>query len=396
MSGLRKLNMMDFTTLIPVREKKIELANAEKLPETDSYKANQIAKALHPEVQNLVVSDVVDLNEDAKLYVLSPDSENGTKQLAYFSAGQYLSISLKIGSAVTSRPYSICSSPSESLKGIYKILVKRVSGGFVSDYILSNWTKGTKVKAFAPEGNFSYEPLRDAKNVIGVVGGSGISVFYSMAQAVFNGDEDFSLTILYGSKTEKDIILKKELDDIAAKCDKVKVVYVLSEEHDASYEHGFITADLIKKYKSSDEYSVFVCGPKVMYDFERTELEKLSIRKKFIRFELCGLYKNPEMYADFPKNKEGKYQLKVHTEGEVKTINCSSDETLLVAMEREGIAVPSRCRSGECGWCRSRLVSGEVFIPAENDGRRLADVQFGYVHPCVTYPVSDVSIELNH
>ena len=396
MSGLRKLNMMDFTTLIPVREKKIELANAEKLPETDSYKANQIAKALHPEVQNLVVSDVVDLNEDAKLYVLSPDSENGTKQLAYFSAGQYLSISLKIGSAVTSRPYSICSSPSESLKGIYKILVKRVSGGFVSDYILSNWTKGTKVKASAPEGNFSYEPLRDAKNVIGVVGGSGISVFYSMAQAVFNGDEDFSLTILYGSKTEKDIILKKELDDIAAKCDKVKVVYVLSEEHNASYEHGFITADLIKKYKSSDEYSVFVCGPKVMYDFERTELEKLSIRKKFIRFELCGLYKNPEMYADFPKNKEGKYQLKVHTEGEVKTINCSSDETLLVAMEREGIAVPSRCRSGECGWCRSRLVSGEVFIPAENDGRRLADVQFGYVHPCVTYPVSDVSIELNH
>lgn len=396
MSGLRKLNMMDFTTLIPVREKKIELANAEKLPETDSYKANQIAKALHPEVQNLVVSDVVDLNEDAKLYVLSPDSENGTKQLAYFSAGQYLSFSLKIGSAVTSRPYSICSSPSESLKGIYKILVKRVSGGFVSDYILLNWTKGTKVKASAPEGNFSYEPLRDAKNVIGVVGGSGISVFYSMAQAVFNGDEDFSLTILYGSKTEKDIILKKELDDIAAKCDKVKVVYVLSEEHNASYEHGFITADLIKKYKSSDEYSVFVCGPKVMYDFERTELEKLSIRKKFIRFELCGLYKNPEMYADFPKNKEGKYQLKVHTEGEVKTINCSSDETLLVAMEREGIAVPSRCRSGECGWCRSRLVSGEVFIPAENDGRRLADVQFGYVHPCVTYPVSDVSIELNH
>ena len=396
MSGLRKLNMMDFTTLIPVREKKIKLANAEKLPETDSYKANQIAKALHPEVQNLVVSDVVDLNEDTKLYVLSPDSENGTKQLAYFSAGQYLSISLKIGSAVTSRPYSICSSPSESLKGIYKILVKRVSGGFVSVYILSNWTKGTKVKASAPEGNFSYEPLRDAKNVIGVVGGSGISVFYSMAQAVFNGDEDFSLTILYGSKTEKDIILKKELDDIAAKCDKVKVVYVLSEEHNASYEHGFITADLIKKYKSSDEYSVFVCGPKVMYDFERTELEKLSIRKKFIRFELCGLYKNPEMYADFPKNKEGKYQLKVHTEGEVKTINCSSDETLLVAMEREGIAVPSRCRSGECGWCRSRLVSGEVFIPAENDGRRLADVQFGYVHPCVTYPVSDVSIELNH
>jgi hypothetical protein len=125
MSGLRKLNMMDFTTLIPVRESKIEAAKAEKLPEIDSYKANQIANALHPAVQNLVVSEVAEINADAKLYTLSPDSEKGCLKLAYFSAGQYLSIKLKIDAAITSRPYTICSSPSDSLKGIYKILVKR-------------------------------------------------------------------------------------------------------------------------------------------------------------------------------------------------------------------------------------------------------------------------------
>ena len=60
MSGLSKLNMMDFTTLIPVRESKIEAAKAQKLPENDTYKANQIAKALHPDVQKLIVSDVVE------------------------------------------------------------------------------------------------------------------------------------------------------------------------------------------------------------------------------------------------------------------------------------------------------------------------------------------------
>ena len=125
MSGLSKLNMMDFTTLIPVRESKIEAAKAQKLPENDAYKANQIAKALHPDVQNLIVSDVVELNADARLYTLTPDLEKGTKELAYFSAGQYLSISLQIGSAVTARPYSICSAPSESLNGVYKILVKK-------------------------------------------------------------------------------------------------------------------------------------------------------------------------------------------------------------------------------------------------------------------------------
>ena len=158
MSGLRKLNMMDFTTLIPVRESKIEAAKAEKLPEIDTYKANQIAKALHPAVQNLVVTEVAEINADAKLYTLSTDSEKGCLKLAYFSAGQYLSIKLKIDAAITSRPYTICSSPSDSLKGIYKILVKRAENGFVSDYILSNWTKGTKVTASEPCGNFIWEP----------------------------------------------------------------------------------------------------------------------------------------------------------------------------------------------------------------------------------------------
>ena len=396
MSGLSKLNMMDFTTLIPVRESKIEAAKAQKLPENDTYKANQIANALHPDVQNLIVSDVVELNADTRLYTLTPDSESGTQELAYFSAGQYLSISVKIGSAITARPYSICSAPSEALNGVYKILVKKAKDGFVSDYIISNWEKGTKVKASAPEGTFTFEPLRDEKNVIGIAGGSGISVFYSMAKAIQNGDEDFSLTIIYGSRTEKDILLKNELDELAEHCKKVKIVYVLSDEDSASFEHGFITADLIQKYKPDDSYSVFVCGPKEMYDFEKHELKMLGLKPKCIRFELSGLYKDPEKYMSFPKEKEGSYSLKICTADGEKTVVCTSKETLLVALERSGIETPSRCRSGECGWCRLRLVKGEVFIPEENDGRRLADIQFGYIHPCVSYPLSDITLELNH
>jgi len=120
MSGFRKLNMMDFTKLIPEREKRIEAAPANKLPELKSYKANQLAAALHPKIQKLIINDVIELNASAKLYVLVPDKEEGTLNTAYFSAGQYLSISFKIGSVITSRPYTICSSPAESLKGVYQ------------------------------------------------------------------------------------------------------------------------------------------------------------------------------------------------------------------------------------------------------------------------------------
>ena len=71
-----------------------------------------------------------------------------------------------------------------------------------------------------------------------------------------------------------------------------------------------------------------------------------------------------------------------------------ANEPLLVALERAGVLVDSRCRSGACGACRVRLVEGEVFVPETGDGRRWADKKFGYVHSCSTWPLSDCTIEV--
>ena len=96
----------------------------------------------------------------------------------------------------------------------------------------------------------------------------GITQFYSMACAVADGIEDFDLTILYGSRTKDTILLKEELEAVAARSNgRVKVVHVLSDEAAEGYEHGFITAELIRKYAGEEEYSLFLCGPKAMYDF---------------------------------------------------------------------------------------------------------------------------------
>jgi hypothetical protein len=35
-----------------------------------------------------------------------------------------------------------------------------------------------------------------------------------------------------------------------------------------------------------------------------------------------------------------------------------------------------------------------VFIPEETDGRRIADAKFGYIHPCCSYPLSDIEIHV--
>jgi NAD(P)H-flavin reductase len=392
MKELQNLRKIDFKDLKSVREKKISMAN-ETLCEYSFNKANQLADVLHPSIQHLVVSDIIEQNNEAKIYVLTRDTVKGTDRIAYFSAGQYISIFLKIDTIYTNHPFLICSSPNDSLKGFYKILVKQADCDVVSNYILQNWEIGTKIYASQPFGTFTYEYLRDAKKVIGIASDTGIAAFYSMAQAIRDGIEDFSLTILQCVKKGGDILLKFELDEISSCCNKINVDYISVEQNDE--DDAFVTSDVIKEYTTKEESSIFVCGNKSMCDNVKHELESLKIKRKFIRYAITDFYEDTKSIVGFPKEKLGnKYSLKLKCHGEVKDIECSSSKTLLYALEHGGIGVPSRCRNGACGYCRSILISGEVFIPEDNDGRRLADSRFGWIHPCVTYPLSDISIEV--
>ena len=390
---LKPLGVGPFLGQVKLREQKIAEASAE-LP-TSIYNANVLAKKLHPNVQYACITDIVD-HGDARSYTLAPDAEKGVEGLAYFRAGQYVSIALDIGEAKLNKPYTIRSCPRDALNGSYTITVKRTANGFASDYILDNWQTGTKVKLSAPLGEFYYQEMRDAKNVVALAGGSGITPFYSMAAAIADGTEDFNLTILYGSRTRDAILLGEELEAVAAASNgKVKIVHVLSHEECDGCETGFITAELIRKYAPDGDYSVYLCGPKAMYRFMDAELPKLGLKARRIRRELPGEYGDPTGDEKYPKDAAGKtYQITVLIRGESQTVSCRADQTLLDALEKAGIRAPSHCRSGECGWCHSRLVSGDVYIPEETDGRRLADKKFGWIHPCCSYPLSDVTLDV--
>ena len=387
-----KLNPMDFTKMTPTREAKIEAAPAKALPATDSYLPNKIAKALHPNKQYVKVAEVIEQSADTKTFWLEANPAKGTEALAWFSAGQYLSVSLEIGPMKLTRPYSLSSSPREALAGRYGLTIKRVEGGLASNYILDNWTVGTEVTVSEPLGVFTYEPLRDAKVIIGVAGGSGITPFRSLAKAIADGDEDAEMILLYGSRTLADAVFQDEFK--ALEGPKFKLVNVLSHETQEGCEHGFITAELIKKYAPSGDYSIFLCGPQAMYNFVDKEIATLNLRKKFIRHELFGEYFNPSKEADYPANVAPEVKITVRIAGNEQTITAPADTSILRSLEAAGIAAPAHCRSGECGWCHSRLISGEVYCPKSLDGRREADYLYGYIHPCCSFPLTDLVIEV--
>lgn len=395
-NNLKSLKSMKFLPMLSQRQARFKNATAE-LPNI-SDQATVIARALHPKRQYLRIESVVDRAEDCKSYILVPDSERGTTELAYFGAGKYLTVFETIEGMPVTRAYSISSSPKDALGGRYVLTIKLVDGGLMSRYIFDTWAVGTKVEVSAPSGNFEYQPLRDAKKVICLAGGSGITPFVSMANAINDGDEDFEMTLLYGSRTYDSILFREELDELSKKCDKIKVVHVLSDENTETpegTEKGFITAELIKKYAPTDEvYSVFLCGPQQMYAFVDKELEKLELEKKYIRHEMFGEFHNPATQEDYPAGVPESVRITVTIQDKTYIIKGLSSDSVMQTIEKNGLAVPARCRSGECGFCHSHLISGKVYVPKHLEYRRLADYKFGCIHPCCSFPLTDLEINV--
>ena len=387
-----KLDMLKFKNMKKVREQAIQAAPAREVK--GDFPINNNAKALHPDYVTLVVDEIIDRGAaNAKTYILR--SKDG-KALPYFRAGMYLNLKLELDGSLVTRSYSLCSSPKKALEGKYAITVRSNPGGFAADKLLAGLKVGDEVVSSCPQGFFYYEDLRDCPTVIGLAGGSGITPFLSMAEAIADGTEDFDLVLLFGSRDVDNILFKDELDALAKKTDKFKVVHVLSDSETEGYEHGFITAELIKKYApEGEDYSVFLCGPEGMYKFLKPEIAKLGLPERLFRRKLIDVTKSVWESEGYPAECRDKtFELTVRQGDNEYKIPCSANEPVLVAIERAGIKAPSRCRSGECGWCRSKLVSGTYFVPAENEMRRWADKEYGYIHPCSTFATSDMVLEV--
>ncbi len=365
---------------------------ASAAPETVDPIGN-VAREWHPGKLDLVVTDIRKASPTAKTVRFE---KAGGGKLPPFYAGQFIALDFEIDGKIVSRPYSISSAPFEARKdpGYVEITVRRSKGdGFIADFVNDGLKVGTTIKGNIGLGQFYYEPLRDAHHIMALAGGVGITPFASMAKEIANGTMDAELTILYGSVASNDIILKEEL--AALESDRVHVVNVLSgDEPGWTGERGFLSAELIKKYSKGDT-SYFICGPQVMYRFLREEIKKLDVPARRIRFEVFGQAKDITTFPGYPvEKKDETYTLTVMRGIHKDEIPAKATESLVVALERAGIRIETACRSGECGFCRTKVLSGEYYICPENDGRRMADRDFNYVHACAAYPLSDMTIKI--
>jgi ferredoxin len=75
-----------------------------------------------------------------------------------------------------------------------------------------------------------------------------------------------------------------------------------------------------------------------------------------------------------------------------RVIEASTDQTILEAAEAAGVELPFECRSGICGQCKTKVVSGEVVMEVQ-DALSAADRARGLVLACQARCLGDVVIE---
>lgn len=353
-------------------------------------RTREIIDRLHPDVLKLKVDEIITLNGNAKTFRFV--SETG--YLPPFEAGQYINVFVEIDGVRTSRPYSLSSSPKQ--RAYFEITVARIATGFVSDYFLDKVAIGDRFEANGPAGVFHYNPVFHSKKSVFLAGGSGITPFLSMSREILETGLDREIHLIYGSRTQEAALYAEEFEAMAKQHKNFSYELVVSDPGENSCYNGrtgFINADCIKDVVGSvDDNTFYICGPQIMNDFCVEELKKLNVPSRMVRREMFGSRQDIENEPGWPSNLTGKEEFTVKIDGE-KEIKARSGESLLNSLERAGIKMTVCCRSGECGLCRVKLVSGKVFAP-RGVLLRHADEKYAYIHSCKAFPIEDLEIRI--
>lgn len=111
-----------------------------------------------------------------------------------------------------------------------------------------------------------------------IAGGAGITPFIAIFKQLEKTHSIGNNKIIFANKAKEDIIDEERFRSLLGK----NFINILSNEKVAGYEHGFVSAELIKKYMSENVKYFYLCGPDPMMAAVEKHLASLGISKEFI------------------------------------------------------------------------------------------------------------------
>jgi predicted ferric reductase len=201
---------------------------------------------------------------------------------------QFVTFLASQGLPVEEHHFTISSSPTQT--GLHASTIK-ASGDFTS--LLGQVQPGDPVAVQAPFGRFSYLYHPQARDLVFIAGGIGITPLMSNLRHMRDTGADRRVLLLYANKTEADIVFKGELDRMAEQ-DKprVEVVHILTQPgSDWRGETGRLDREKLKRLcgERLASSTFFLCCPPAMTQSLVASLEGLGVPVERISYEYFSL-----------------------------------------------------------------------------------------------------------
>ena len=310
-----------------------------------------------------------------------------------FRPGQHLTLRRVIGDQDLRRTYSVCSS---AAGGALRVAVKRLEGGLFSTWATGELRAGDELEVLPPAGRFGpvLDPSRELRYGL-IAAGSGITPVLSIAASVLDVEPRSEVVLLYGNRTQRDVMFLEELADLKDRWGaRLQVVHVLSrEEQGSELLSGRLDRDRLQRLLTSlvpvdsvDEW--YLCGPFGMVTEGRAVLLEAGADASRVHVELFHAdAPPPRVRTAGPVGDAATVTVVLHGRSSTLALQRDGDSVLDAVLAVRPDA-PYACKGGVCGTCRARVVSGAVEMDV-NYALEPDELAAGVVLTCQSHPTTD-------
>ncbi|MDR3454744.1 MAG: PDR/VanB family oxidoreductase [Rhodoferax sp.] len=259
-----------------------------------------------------------------------------------WAPGSHIDVVLPLANGELVRQYSLCG-PVDNAR-LWRIVVHRERHGRGgSAYLCDQLVEGQRLYVRGPRNNFPFVP---SPRLTLLAGGIGITALLPMVAAAQDAGCDWRL--LYLARSQADMSL---LDEICRLPPERVTLH-------CSADRGRLDLAAWTRTLGPEE-AVFACGPLRLLD----DLE--SLHDHTARWQLhLERFENP----NFAQGEHRAFEVVLARSG--RSVRVNSEESILDALLREGLALDCSCREGVCGSCEQRVLQG---VPDHRDAVLTAD-----------------------
>lgn len=167
--------------------------------------------------------------------------------------------------------------------GHFDLLIKSYPTGNISKHMAS-LIVGQTIKVRGPKGAMVYTPNM-VRHFGMIAGGTGITPMLQVIRAIIRGraaGDRTEVDLIFANVNEEDILLREDLDALAAQDKGFRVHYVLNNPP-AGWTGGvgFVTSEMIEKLlpKPAEDVKILLCGPPPMISAMKKATEGLGFKK---------------------------------------------------------------------------------------------------------------------